>query len=228
MKEATIVFDLDGTLVDTAPDLINATNHILTHINQPPVDSLTARTWISHGARYMIKQALNHAKQNLDEPEVDELLDLFLAHYTENIARESRPFPGVLNVLDRLHNQGARLCVCTNKREGLARSLLEELKMLSMFHALAGRDTLPTCKPDAGHVLGTIEMAGGNPHRAIMVGDSSNDIEAAKAAHIPSIAVTFGYSKHAPTDLGADILIDHFDKLEHNLKSLLKASTKEL
>ena len=221
MKEVTIVFDLDGTLIDTAPDLINALNNVLEHIGLAGVEQEIARTWISFGARHMIVQALEHAKKPVSEAEIDELLERFLDHYLKNIAALSRPFPGVLDALDRLLDHGARLAVCTNKREALARALLDELSMTSRFQALTGRDTLATCKPDPAHILGTIAMAGGTPDKAVMVGDSLNDIKAAKAAFIPSIAVTFGYSKTKPSHLGADILIDDFSKLLQSLATLL-------
>jgi len=154
-KDATIVFDLDGTLVDTAPDLTNALNDVLTRRGHAPVSIEAIRDCVGRGARVMIEQALIRAGAQGD---VDEMLAEFLVHYEENIACESRPFPGALAQLERLTARGATLAICTNKREHLSRKLLQELEIEHFFTAIAGRDTFPVAKPDPGHLTGVTRL----------------------------------------------------------------------
>jgi phosphoglycolate phosphatase len=220
MNDLTVVFDLDGTLVDTAPDLVGATNHALSDIGLPAVPAPVLRPWISFGARRMIVEALSHANVPLPDPEVDRLLDLFLGYYEENIARESRPFPGALEALRELKDQGARLAICTNKRESLSRSLLRALDLEHHFAGLAGRDTFPVSKPHPDHLLGAVRLAGGSPARAFMVGDSDVDIRTAKAARVPVVAVTFGYTGIPLSELSPDRIIDHYDDLIPAIRDL--------
>ena len=208
--DATIVFDLDGTLVDTAPDLTNALNDVLTRRGHAPVELATIRACVGHGARVMIEEAL---RRTGGEGDIDRMLTEFLVHYEANIANESRPFPGAVAALEELSAQGATLAVCTNKREYLSRKLLEELDLARYFSGLAGRDTFAVSKPDPGHLTRLIALAGGTPSRAVMVGDSDIDIRTAKAASVPVILVSFGYTD-APLDhLAPDAVIDHFDEL---------------
>lgn len=221
MRDATIVFDLDGTLVDTAPDLIHATNHTMRLCGLSPLPAAELRPWISFGARRMIIEALRYTGGERTEDEIDKLLAEFLTHYSENIAATSRPFEGVREVLHRLRSDGARLAICTNKREALSRQLLTELDLLHQFDALAGRDTFPVCKPDPEHLFGAIRLANGGLSRAIMVGDSPTDIATARAAGVKVVAVSFGYTEVPPEDLGADILIHHYAELEQALSGLL-------
>ena len=213
MQNLTVVFDLDGTLVDTAPDLVAATNHALATIGRPPVADALLLPMVSHGALAMIRSALGTDAGALPEADLYPLFDHFIAYYQANIAVHSRPFPGAVAALDRFAARGCRLAVCTNKREGLARSLLDELGLSSRFAAIAGRDTFPVCKPDPEHLFGTIRLAGGDPRHAIMIGDSSVDIATAKAAGIPIVAVTFGYTATPVAELDPDAMIDHFDEL---------------
>jgi phosphoglycolate phosphatase len=222
MKDLTLVFDLDGTLVDTAPDLVAATNHVLQHIGLPTVDEKSLRPFIGQGAHYMVEHAMGPAAEKLTLPERTRLLGLFLDFYGRNIAVGSRPFEGTLEALDSLSRQGAKLAVCTNKMEHMSRSLLEALGMSRYFASIAGRDTLPTFKPDPGHLLGTIELAGGDPARAIMIGDSRTDIDTAKAAKIPVIAVSFGYTDTPVVQLSPDAVIDHYRELEPAIVALMR------
>lgn len=222
MRDATIVFDLDGTLIDTAPDLIRAANHVLASCGVPPVPAGDLRPWISFGARRMIIEGLRTVGAERTDDEVDKLLATFLAHYSDNIAATSRPFEDVIDVLDRLRTAGARLAICTNKREVLSRQLLSELAMLDRFHALAGRDTFAVCKPHPDHLFGAISLAGGNRDRAIMVGDSPTDVSTARAAGIKVVAVSFGYTEVPPEQLGADVLIHRYAELEQALGDLLE------
>jgi phosphoglycolate phosphatase len=166
LKDATIVFDLDGTLVDTAPDLTNALNDVLTRHGHAAVSAEAVRASVGLGARVMIEEALRRAGAD----DVDGMLAEFLIHYETNIARESRPFPGAVAALEALASGGARLVVCTNKREYLSRRLLQALELEGYFSAIAGRDTLAVAKPDPCHLTGVVALAGGEPSRAVMVG----------------------------------------------------------
>lgn len=214
MHGLTIVFDLDGTLVDTAPDLVGATNHVLDGLGAAPLPGARLRPWISYGARRMIVEAAAMSRLEIGDAETDRQLARFLDHYTANIARESRPFPGALAALDRLSGRGATLAVCTNKREALSLLLLDALGLTARFAAIAGRDTFPVCKPDPGHLTGTIARAGGDPSRAVMIGDSGVDIATARAAGVPVIGVTFGYTEIPVHDLGPDAVVGHFDDID--------------
>jgi len=218
LKDATIVFDLDGTLVDTAPDLTNALNDVLTRRGHAPVEAETIRACVGHGARIMIEEALRRTGANDD---VDRMLAEFLVHYEVNIANDSRPFPGAVAALEALAAEGATLAVCTNKREHLSRKLLEQLDLARYFAGLAGRDTFAVSKPDPSHLTGVIALAGGNPYRAIMVGDSETDLRTAKAAGMPAILVSFGYAASPLGGVAPEAVIDHFDELPARAAALL-------
>ena len=221
MKNATLVFALDGTLVDSAPDLVAATNHALADLGLEPIAAETLRGTIGFGARRMILEGLNQTGRTLPEAEVDRLLARFLAYYEPNIARESRPFDGVVAALESFRSRGARLAVCTNKRLALATHLLAELNLDGLFDAVAGRDSFPVFKPHPDHVLGAIRMAGGDPRHAVMIGDTVIDVSAAKAAAVPAVVCTFGYSEQPVDALGADAVIGHFSELDAAVRRLL-------
>lgn len=213
MHGLTIVFDLDGTLVDTAPDLVAATNHALADLGLKSVADSHLKPFVSHGARRMIIEGLALSGQTLDEAEIDRLLALFLTYYEANIADRSRPFEGAEAAIADLTSAGARLAICTNKREVLSRHLLRALGLAENFAAIAGRDTFQYFKPHPEHLLGAIRVAGGDVTRAVMVGDTGVDIATAKAAGVPSVLVTFGYPD-APLDtLRPDISINHYRDL---------------
>ncbi len=161
----------------------------------------------------MIRGALAAHGRSVNEDELADLFESFLAYYGANIAVKSRPYPGILAQLDALSAQGARLAVCTNKIELHARMLLDALDMTRHFKALTGRDTLGACKPDPRHLTGTIGLARGQVRRAVMIGDSETDIATAKAACVPVVAVDFGYSVEPVTAFAPDIVISHFDEL---------------
>jgi phosphoglycolate phosphatase len=213
MHKPTLVFDLDGTLVDTAPDLVAATNHALADLGLAPVPDAALRASIGRGARYMIVEALRQTGLTLPEPDIDRLLELFLAYYEANIANTSRPFDGAMDVLAELRGAGYPLVVCTNKREDLSRLLLDALGMTGLFAALAGRDTFTVFKPHPDHLRKVVLLAGGNPARAIMIGDTSIDVATARAACVPAIACSFGYPDMPPESLAADRTIGHFGEL---------------
>ena len=213
MQGLTIVFDLDGTLVETAPDLIAATNHVMRLAGLPPVPLAAIRPAISFGSRVMIETGFRLHGRTAIAAEIDGLQQHFLTYYAENIAVGSHAFPGLEAALEQLAARGARLAVCTNKQERMSRRLLDALGLSRHFQAIAGRDTFPVFKPDPGHLTGVIAQAGGNPHRAIMVGDSATDIKTARAAGIPVIGVPFGYTDVPIRDLGPDAVIEHYREL---------------
>lgn len=213
MQDLTVVFDLDGTLVETAPDLIRATNHVLGLAGLEAVPAASIRPSISFGGRAMIVEALRVRGASLVEAEIDRLLEAFLTHYADNIAVESHAFPGLDAALDALSERGATLAVCTNKREGLSRQLLDALGLTGRFRAIAGRDTFAVCKPHPDHLIGAIRLAGGDPRRAVMIGDSDTDIKTARAAGVPVIGVPFGYTDTPIDQLRPDAVIGHYDEL---------------
>lgn len=215
MQQTTIVFDLDGTLVDTAPDLMGGIDVILRRKGLEPISHDLLRPLISVGSRAMLKLALEKNQYALSDEVYEAWWQEYLGIYADNIAATSRPFPGLVDVLDRLADAGATLAVCTNKAEGLSRKLLGALGLIDRFAAIAGRDTFPRCyKPNPEHLRGAVRLAGGDPSRAIMVGDSDIDILAARNAGVPVIAVSFGYT-HAPVaSFDPDEIIDHYDEFD--------------
>ena len=221
LKGATIAFDLDGTLVDTAPDLVGALNGLLHEQGLPTLALRTARVMVGRGARALIEQGFSAAGAPLDSNRAPALVERFIDIYRARIADESRPFEALEPCLDRLSAAGAALVVCTNKRTDLSLALLDALGLTARFAAVVGADLAPAPKPDASHLFAAIEAAGGRPSRAVMVGDSASDVGAARAANVPSVLVSFGYTEIPAADLGADWLIDHFDELPALLGRIL-------
>ncbi|HZH53329.1 MAG TPA: HAD family hydrolase [Microvirga sp.] len=216
------VFDLDGTLADTAVDLVGTLNVILDREGLAPLPVGEARDMIGAGARALIQRGFEAAGKELAPARLEELYRQFMVHYGENICVETKLFPGVEAALDRLEAAGFLLAVCTNKVEEHSVKLLDELGIGHRFAANCGRDTFPYFKPDPRHLTLTIERAGGHPRRAVMVGDSRTDIVAAQNARIPCIAVPFGYTEVPVQELGPDVVIDHFDKLFAAVEIMLK------
>lgn len=217
----TIVFDLDGTLVDTAPDLLRALDFALEHEGLNPPEDHEARNFIGAGARAMIERALAHSRIQFSKEKVDAIFRQFLAYYEDHIADHSRPFPGLEHALERLAAEGALLAVCTNKMERYAVKLLGELGLAGHFAYVAGGDSFAFRKPDPRHLTQTIERAGGNLNHAVLIGDSETDVVTAKAAEIPVIAVSFGYTDIPPAALGADRLIHKYEDLPAAAMDLL-------
>ncbi len=213
MSAPTLVLDLDGTLVDTAADLIATLNAILAGEGLAPLAPATAIAMVGHGSRALLASALRANGVEPVSDRLDNLVALFIGHYAAHIADASRPFPGAVAALDRFAAAGWRLAVCTNKFEGLSRQLLAALGLLDRFAAVTGQDTFGVRKPDPRHLLETIRLAGGGVADAVMVGDSIVDVDTAKAAGVPVIAVAFGYSAVPVAELGADRVIAHYDEL---------------
>jgi phosphoglycolate phosphatase len=220
----TVAFDLDGTLVDTAPDLIGTLNVVLGEARLDPIQIGDARAVIGRGARVMIERGFALRGVRLAEHELDRLRTRFLAHYDEHLAEQSRPFPGAQAALDALAAAGARLVICTNKPERYSVKLLAALGLHDRFAVIAGADTFPVCKPDPGHLLGAVERAGGVDAAVIMVGDSAVDVATARAAKVPIVAVSYGYSDVPAAQLGADRVVDQLEDVPAAVAALLRAS----
>ena len=217
MSASVVVFDLDGTLVDTAPDLVASLNHAVTQAGLAPVSYGDLTHLVGHGARAMIERTFALRGKPLSEKDLDWQMKEFIDFYHGSMPGDSFPYPGVITAMDRLSAAGYTLAVCTNKLEMLARSLLEGLGLTSRFAAITGGDTFSVRKPDAEHLLSTIRLAGGSPEKSVMVGDSLNDILVAKNASVRSIGVPFGYSDVPVESLRPDIIVRHFDELTPEL-----------
>lgn len=215
------VFDLDGTLADTAGDLIGTLNAILGREGLAPLPLEQARDLLGAGARALIQRGFFAAGEPLEPARLERLFEDFLAHYGEHLAETSRLYPGVLDALDVLESRGFRLAVCTNKVERHAVDLLDALGIGPRFSAIVGKDTFAFSKPDPRHITATVDKAGGDPARAVMVGDSRADVDAAKAAGIPVVGVSFGYTAVPMRELGPDRLIDHFEELPAAVAALM-------
>jgi len=212
-----VVFDLDGTLADTAPDLAAALNYALAEMGHPAIPAEEVRHMVGHGARALLRKGLA-ATGTMSEELVERGFPLFIDYYEAHIADHTRPFEGVETALSNLDAQGVRLAICTNKLEGLTHNLIAALGWTGRFNAIVGGDTLPQRKPDPAPVHEVIKRAGGG--RAAFVGDSISDTDAARAAGIPCIALTFGFSDRPAVELGATALIDHYDRLLPTLQRL--------
>jgi phosphoglycolate phosphatase len=212
-KIPTIVFDLDGTLVDTAPDLISALNFVLDREGLPPVPLQSARNMIGAGARKLIERGLELDGRVMTVKEIERMTADFIAYYAENIAIASRPFEGLEDALDDLAAKGCRLAVCTNKLEWLSKRLLDQLKLSARFAAICGADTFGVSKPDPAILKQTVARAGGQLSATIMVGDAGTDIGVARRAGVPVIGVSFGYTDVPIAELKPDVLIHHMRDL---------------
>src|ERR1700693_2349953 len=216
----TVVFDLDGTLVDTAPDLINALNFVLDREGLPPVPLHSARTMIGAGARKLIERGLELEGRSASLEDIARLTSDFIDYYAAHIADVSRPFEGLESALDDLAALGYRFAVCTNKLEWLSKRLLDQLGLSSRFSAICGADTFGISKPDPAILQQTIARAGGQLSQAIMVGDAGPDIGGARRGGEPVIGVEFGYTDVPIADLKPDRLISHMHELPAAVRSL--------
>lgn len=227
MTKPIVVFDLDGTLVDTAPDLLDSLNHTLVAGGLAKVDDSSFRRFVGMGGKVMIERAYAAQRKPLVGAEHERMHDIFLEHYTLNIPGRSQPYPGVVAAMDRLAAAGYTLAVCTNKYESLARNLIGGLGLTDRFAAITGPETFGIRKPDPRHLTETIALAGGDVARAVMVGDSVTDIDTAKAAGIPVVAVDFGYTDRPVSEFEPSAIISHYDELTLDLaRKLIDAASR--
>ena len=210
-KITAIAFDLDGTLVDTAPDLTSSLNHVLHKAGRRPLAPSVVRDMIGDGVAKLIERGFAETGGGLKEADMPALMELFLAYYADHIADESRAFPGVVETLKAFRAQGIALGVCTNKPRDATDALLKALDLTQYFAGVGAGDG--PRKPDPRSLLGLLERMGQKPEDAIMVGDSHNDVAASRAAGVPVIVVTFGYTTTPPRQLGADVVVERFDEL---------------
>lgn len=221
--DATIVFDLDGTLVDSAPDLVRALNETLDLEGLPQVPLSAVRRMVGHGARALIERGAAFAGVAYSAKRLDELTQAFIDFYKTGIARDSKVFDGVETALDELAAAGAKLAVCTNKRTELSAMLLDKLNLAERFSAIVGADAVTQCKPHPEHYRAAVTRAGGTVRRSLMVGDTAADVAAARGAGAPVALVRFGYCDEDVERLGADILLEHYRELAPACRRLLSA-----
>ncbi len=212
MPDRAVIFDLDGTLVDTAPDLMRATNHVLNGMGRRALAMEEVRAFVGHGARALLTRGLAATGGMPDAYDVEADYRLFVAFYAANIAHGSAPFPGLVRLLERLKDEGFGLGVCTNKLEGLSVQLLDALDLAKYFGSVVGPDTLGIAKPDPKPFYEAVNRLNLDSPRALMVGDSETDILTARNAGVPVIAVPFGYTPRPVVEFGPDRMISHFDE----------------
>ena len=208
------IFDLDGTLVDTAPDFKNSINYMLNELNESEVSLEEIRNWVGYGARELIRRTVVDKNIPHDEQRIEEMLKIFLLHYTHNIDDDSVLFNNVRNVLEFLKDNGIKLAVCTNKMERLSNILLEKLKVLHMFDYLVGGDSLSKSKPDPFPLLNICEKLNTEISDSIMIGDSVTDLNAGKGAGMPVVLVSYGYTDNKDIYNEADLVINDFSQLK--------------
>lgn len=223
MAAPTIVFDLDGTLVDTAADLIDTLNVVFAREGLPAVSYEAARNAIGGGAKAMIARGVEAEGRVVSPAKLEHMFADFIAHYTEHLADRSRPFPGLTDALDALAACGCQFAVCTNKLERLSILLLDQLELANRFAAICGQDTFGIQKPDPEILRRTVAAAGGTLQDAVMIGDSITDIRTARAAGVPVIAVDFGYSERPVAEFGPDRTISHFKDLLASIAAISRA-----
>jgi phosphoglycolate phosphatase len=206
----TIVFDLDGTLIDSARDVGAAVNRVLADHGLAPLDDATQRTLMGEGGKVRTRKAFALRGVNLDEMALRARVSDFIRYYAERPVVHTRPYDGVAQTLDALSRSGVRLAVCTNKYEASARDVLGRLDLMAMISDVAGADTFDVRKPDPGHILKLLARMNAEPADAAMVGDSVHDVRAGKRAGLPTVAVSWGYTETPPHLLGADAVVERF------------------
>ena len=220
LPDRAVIFDLDGTLVDTAPDLMRATNFVLTGMGRRALEMPEVRAFVGHGARALLTRGLAATGGLPDVYDVEADYRRFVDFYSANIAQDSAPFPGIVGLLERLKEEGFGLGVCTNKLEGLSVQLLDALDLSKYFGSVIGPDTLGVAKPDPKPFYEAVSRLDLDNPRALMVGDSETDILTARNAGVPVIAVPFGYTPRPVEEFGPDRMIGHFDEAYDAIQEL--------
>ena len=216
----TVIFDLDGTLVDSAPDLADALDTLLMERGLPPVGLDMARQMIGHGIAELVRKGFLARGEDLTLLGLTEATQRFLRHYTAHLSRKSYLYPGAADAVMALRQAGWRLVVCTNKLEAAARGLLEDLDLLRAFALVAGPDTFAAAKPDPQHLLRCLPDLPRQQHPVVVVGDSEVDIAAARAAGLPVIAVRWGYARRPLEEMAPDRIAERFDLVPALVASL--------
>ena len=219
----TVLFDLDGTLVDSAPDLHVAANKLLAENDRRPVSLEEITLMIGDGVPKLVERAFEATGEGVYDAPLTALAQRFLEFYEPHAADLTVPFPGALDCLSRLKDLGYGLALCTNKPYDATMEILGALGLGSSLDVVIGGDSLPGIKkPDPRHLLAALDKLGADPASAVMVGDNANDVNAAKAANLPAIVCRFGYTQGPAENLGGDVIIGHFDELPdafHNLSA---------
>ncbi len=218
MAHFLLVFDLDGTLVDSVPDLTNTLNKVLRERGYAPLTRAEVAPMVGDGVPALVGRGF--AARGGGDAEAAEALPRYIALYEANATALTRPYPGVRETLSELRRRGYRTAVCTNKLQQATMVVLEGLDLAGLFDGVAGGDRYPVRKPDPGHLLGLISELGGGAGHAVMIGDSENDAAVAHAASVPLVLMRYGYARVAPETLGADAVLDHFDELPAALERL--------
>jgi phosphoglycolate phosphatase len=208
-----LIFDLDGTLVDTAPDLMHATNHVLATLKRRPITMDEVRSFVGHGAKTLIARGCEATGNPVDPRAIETLYQEFIIFYAANIAVSSRPFPGLITLLERCQSEGIAMAVCTNKLESLSLRLLDALDMRKYFGAVVGPDTIGVAKPDPRPFYEAVNRLALNETKSIMIGDSETDILTARNAGVPVIAVPFGYTPKPVAHYNPDRVVHHYDEM---------------
>ena len=216
----TVIYDLDGTLIDSAKDMQVAVSRVLADHGLPPISDEDARLFMGEGSKITMRRAFAKAGRTLDEAEASAVTREFVRYYEADPVSNTSAFKGVPEVVARFARLGLRQGVCTNKFERPSRMILEHLKLMPPIADLAGADTFPVRKPDPRHILMLVERMGRSPERAVMVGDSIHDVHAAHAAGLPAVLVSWGYTDTPASELGAEAVIERFDALPQALERL--------
>ncbi len=215
-----VVFDLDGTLVDSAPDIHVALNRLLAEHGRPAVELDAAARMVGDGAVKLVERGFQATGAELHSKALQDAVARYLEIYQARLIVDTRPFPGLVDALGRLSGQGCRLGVCTNKPAAPTLGTLRELGLSDYFDAVVAGDTLDVRKPDPAPLLSALTQLGAEPRSAILIGDSPIDVATARAAGVPVGAVSFGYSRIPVAELGADRLIDDYRELDDALVAL--------
>jgi phosphoglycolate phosphatase len=218
MVSTLLLFDLDGTLVDSVPDLTDALNRVLAERGYPPLSRSEVAPMVGDGVPALVERGF--AARGGAPAEAAAALPRYISIYEANATNLTRPYPGVRDTLSELRRRGYRTAVCTNQLQSATETVLDGLGLGALFDGVAGGDRYPVKKPDGGHLLRLIAELGGTAERAVMIGDSENDAAAAHAAAVPLIMMRYGYARVDPGTLGADAVLDDFAELPPALDRL--------